>query len=303
MEENIRNALFISCFFPEYQGSLKTLRIDSHNHFWKYDPAQHTWMTDQMGVLKRDYLPDDFKPLLEQAGFDGSVVVQARQSLEETEWLLGLAERYDFLKGVVGWVDLQSPEVRSQLGKYSSSPHLLGVRHVVHDEPDDRFMLRKEFLRGIEQLEDFELSYDLLLFPKHLPVAAELVRKFPQQRFVVDHIAKPSPNRGPISGWKEDIERLASFPKVYCKLSGMVTEASWNAWHAEDFHAYLDHVHEAFGPERLMIGSDWPVCTLAGSYAAVMQIVIDWLERFQVSVRENILGGNCATFYKLRFEN
>ena len=273
-----------------------TVKLDSHQHFWNYDPAQHVWMTDAMDVLRRDYLPGELEPLLDAVGFDGTIAVQARQVLEETEWLLKLADENEFIKGVVGWVDLRSTELRAQLERYAKHPKLVGVRHVVHDEPDDDFMLRPEFRRGIAQLREFGLTYDLLLFPKHLPVAAKLVKEFPDQSFVLDHIAKPAIRDETVSPWCDDLRRLADFPNVFCKLSGLVTEAKWKQWRAEDFHRYLDIVFEAFGPERLMIGSDWPVCTLSGDYVSTMNIVINYLT---AGNREAILGGNCARFYNL----
>ena len=275
------------------------MRLDAHQHFWKYNPEHHVWMTDQLEGLRRDYLPHQLRPLLKAAGFDGTIAVQARQMVEETAWLLELADAHEFIKGVVGWVDLQSPELRTQLAHFSRHPKLVGVRHVVHDEPDDHFMLRPEFRRGIRQLREFELTYDLLLFPKHLPVAAKLVAEFPEQPFVLDHIAKPAIRQGRVSPWREDLRRLAEFPNVCCKLSGLVTEAKWKQWRAEDFHPYLDIVVEAFGPERLMIGSDWPVCTLSGAYAPTMNIVTDYIQKYPAVAREQILGGNCARFYGL----
>ncbi len=276
------------------------MKIDSHQHFWKYNPAHQVWMTDAMAVLRRDYLPAELKPLLAATAFDGTIAVQARQMLEETEWLLELAGKNDFIKGVVGWVDLRSPKLREQLERFAKHPKLVGVRHVVHDEPDDNFMLLPEFRRGIGQLREFGLTYDLLLFPKHLPVAAKLVAEFPEQPFVLDHIAKPALREGLVSPWREDLQRLAAFPKVFCKLSGMVTEAHWKQWRSEDFHRYLDIVLAAFGPERVMIGSDWPVCTLSGDYAATMKIVTDYVQKFPAAVREQVLGRNCARFYNLK---
>ncbi len=269
------------------------IRIDSHQHFWRYSPAEHVWMDDRMGVLKRDYLPEELSPLLAAIGFDGTIAVQARQNLEETRWLLELAGRFPFIKGVVGWVDLRSPELRKQLAAF---PKLVGVRHVVHDEPDDEFMLRPDFRRGIAQLRDFGLTYDLLLFPRHLPVAVQLVEEFPEQPFVLDHIAKPRIAEGLLSPWQEDLRRLARFPNVWCKLSGLVTEAKWKQWRPDEFRRYLDIVFDAFGPDRLMIGSDWPVCMLSGDYASTMNIVIDYLSPGD---RDGVLGGNCARFYKL----
>ena len=275
------------------------MRLDSHQHFWRYSPTEHTWMTDQMQALKQDFLPDDLKPMLDSIQFDGCIAVQARQNLEETRWLLELAEQYPFIKGVVGWVDLRSDRLIEQLQRFAQHPKLVGVRHVVHDEPDDNFLRLPEFRRGIAQLLDFNLTYDLLLFPKHLQVASELVKEFPQQPFVLDHLAKPKIAEQLFSPWKEDLHQLATFPNVFCKLSGMVTETNWKQWRPVDFHPYLDVVFEAFGPTRLMIGSDWPVCTLSAEYAPMMKIVMDYLPK---ELQNAILGDNCARFYQIPAE-
>lgn len=256
-------------------------------------------MTDEMPDLKRDFMPGDLSPLLGQIGFDGCVSVQARQSIEETDWLLELAEENNFIKGVVGWVDLRSPHVHQVLSGYSNRGKLVGVRHVVHDEADDNFMLQPAFQNGIAALKEFNLTYDLLLFPKHLPVALQLVEKFPEQSFVLDHIAKPFISRREFSPWREDLKELARNPNVFCKLSGMVTEAKWNNWKEDDFMPYLDIVTESFGTSRIMIGSDWPVCTLSGGYSATMNIVKNYASRFPTEICEGILGGNCIRFYKL----
>lgn len=273
------------------------MRLDAHQHFWHYNPAEHVWMTDEMEVLQRDYLPKDLKPLINSIGFGGTIAVQARQVLQETEWLLELSNQYEFIKGIVGWVDLRSPDIRTQLEKYSQHPKFKGVRHVVHDEPDNNFMLLPEFQHGIATLKDFNLTYDLLLFYHHLPVAVKLVEKFPEQPFVVDHISKPVIKDKMISPWKEYIEELAKYDNVSCKLSGMVTETHWGQWKPEDFKPYLDIVVGAFGPKRVMIGSDWPVCILSGDYHSVMNIVIDYVRQFPVETQKKILGGNCARFY------
>ncbi len=275
------------------------IKIDSHQHFWQYNPAEHTWMTDQMTGLKKDFLPEDLAPLLDQIQFDGCISVQARQSTAETNWLLKLADEYDFIKGVVGWLDLCSPTIENTLASYSNRKKLVGLRHVVHDEPDDHFMLRPAFLNGIAALAEFNLTYDLLLFPKHIPVALELVKKFPDQAFVVDHIAKPIIANAEFSPWKEDLKELAKHPNVFCKLSGMVTEAKWRDWHEHDFSPYLDIVTESFGAGRLMIGSDWPVCTLSAGYAETMKIVTDFTNQFSPDIREDILGGNSCMFYNI----
>lgn len=274
-------------------------KIDAHQHFWKYDPAEHAWITDEMAVLRRDFMPQDLKPLLQALEFDGCVTVQVRQTVEETRWMLELADRHDFIRGVVGWVDLRSPDLPSQLDYFASHPKLVGVRHIVQAEPDDRFMLRDDFQRGIAQLAAFGLTYDVLVFPRQLPAAVKLVGEFPGQSFVLDHIAKPPIAEGKLAPWESDLRQLATLPNVCCKLSGMVTEARWNAWQPVDFHRYLDVVFEAFGPDRLMIGSDWPVCTLAAEYANAMHIVLDYVRQAPPAAQAGILGENCARFYGL----
>jgi len=275
------------------------MRMDAHQHFWNYSPQEYGWITDQMAALKHDYGPADLKPLLAAEGFDGSIAVQARQDLEETRWLLELADQNEIVKGVVGWVDLCSPQLGAQLESLASHPRFVGVRHIVQGEPDDEFMLRPEFRRGIARLGEYGLPYDLLLYPRHLPVAVKLVREFPDQRFVLDHIAKPLIADAVIEPWKRDIRELARFENVWCKVSGMVTEARWKEWSAEDFQPYLDVIFEAFGAGRLMIGSDWPVCTLSASYAATMGLVRDYIAHFGRDEQERILGGNCARFYNI----
>jgi L-fuconolactonase len=275
------------------------MRIDSHQHFWHYSPDDYPWMSDAMPVLKRDYLPADLKPLLAESGLEGSIVVQARQTLEETEWLLRLADAHDFIKGVVGWVDLCSQNVETQLKQFTQHPKFRGVRHIVHDEPDDQFMLRPDFLHGLGLLAGYNLTYDLLLFPKHLPVALEVVQQFPNQRFVLDHIAKPDIKNQIVSSWDEGIRRLAALNNVVCKVSGLVTEAAWRSWKAEDFTQYLVVVFECFGPDRLMFGSDWPVSLLSADYAEVVAIVNGYLRsrRYTADLTDKIFGGNAAAFY------
>ncbi|HEX9921672.1 MAG TPA: amidohydrolase family protein [Anaerolineae bacterium] len=275
------------------------MKIDSHQHFWHYMPEAYGWIGPEMAVLKRDFLPVDLAPLLGSLDFDGSVAVQARQTLEETRWLLELADQYAFIKGVVGWVDLCSPDLAAQLDQFGAHSKLCGVRHIVHDEPDDRFMLRADFLRGLKLLAGYGLTYDILIHPRHLAVACDLVELFSEQPFVLDHLAKPFIKDGELSPWESDLRRLAAFPNVLCKVSGMVTEADWQGWQPADFQPYLDVVFDAFGPQRLMIGSDWPVCTLAGAYAPVMHIVLDYVKQFSPEEQAGILGENAIQFYSL----
>jgi L-fuconolactonase len=273
--------------------------LDSHQHFWNYDAAQYPWIPPG-SPLQRNWLPPDLAPLLKAAGLDGCIAVQARQTVEESRWLLELAEHHAIIKGVVGWVDLRSPEVDRDLAALASHPKFRGVRHVVQDEPDDRFMLGTEFQRGIGKLRAHHLTYDLLLFPRQLPAAIELVRRFPEQPFVLDHIAKPPIMDGTLSPWREQIRELAKAPNVLCKVSGMVTEANLAAWKPEDFRPFLDVVFEAFGEDRLMYGSDWPVCLKAGTYAQVHGLVADYTRNLSASAKEKFVGGNAARFYGLR---
>lgn len=276
------------------------MRIDAHQHFWRYRPETHAWITEAMPQLKRDFLPADLQPLLSAAGFDACVAVQAQQNVAETEWLLQLADQHPFIRGVVGWVDLCKPNVADGLRRLAAHPRLRGVRHVVQDEPDDRFMLRPEFLHGIAALAPLGLTYDILIYARQLPAAIELVQRFPQQRFVLDHIGKPEIRARHLDPWRNGIRTLAAHPNVSCKLSGMVTEADWAGWKPSDCTAYLDIVLAGFGAQRLMIGSDWPVCTLAGTYGDVMAVVTDYIGFLSPSEREAILGGNAARFYRLR---
>ncbi len=276
------------------------MRIDAHQHFWRYNGDEYGWLDDSMSALRRDFLPVHLKPELERVGVHGSIAVQARQSLDETRWLLELAASSPSILGVVGWVDLRSPDLRRQLQAFAGNPKLVGVRHVLQGEPDDRFMLQPEFLRGISALEEFDLAYDILIYPRHLPVAVEFVRHFPRQRFVLDHLAKPLIKVGTIQPWEAGVRELAKFPHVFCKLSGMVTEADWQHWKPEQMTPYLDVALDCFGLERLMIGSDWPVCTVAASYSRTMNIVLDYLGKHSTDAREAVLGGNAARFWKLK---
>ena len=272
-------------------------RIDSHQHFWKYDAQEYPWIGQNMAKLKRDFLPADWLSAQGNPPFQSSIAIQARQSLRETQWLLELANENDSILAVVGWVDLRSPDVERDLECLRCHTKFAGVRHVVQEEPDDRFMLQPDFLRGIALLESFDLTYDILIYPNQLPAAIELARQFPNQPFVLDHIAKPAIKRNQFEPWAKLICELASCPNVYCKLSGMVTEADWGSWNPSQFKPYLDCVWQAFGPERLMIGSDWPVCLLAGSYSNVMQLVIDDAHARNPTALDGLLGGNAKRFY------
>ncbi len=273
------------------------MKIDTHQHFWRYRADEYGWIGQGMEVLKKDFLPEHLAPLLKSTGMDGTVAVQARQSLEESRWLLELADQNPWIKGVVGWVDLRSPEVEEQLGRFALHPKFVGVRHILEDEPDDRFMMREDFICGIGKLAALHLTYDLLLLSHHLPVACELAEKFPGQPFVLDHLSKPLIKDRKRSPWDAEIRRLAAFPNVYCKVSGMVTQADWKSWKPEDFTPYLDVVFESFGTDRIMIGSDWPVCTLAGSYRDVMQIAADYVKRLSSDEKSKVWSENAERFY------
>lgn len=279
------------------------MRIDAHQHFWRYAPAEYPWIGAGMERLARDFLPGDLADVARPRGIGGSVAVQARQSLVESRWLLELADADPFIRGVVGWVDLQDPDVAATLEPLSRRERFVGVRHVVQDEPDPRFLLGADFVRGLRHLHAFGLTYDLLLVPPQLPAAVELVGLLPEQPFVLDHLAKPRITLGPaaseFASWRRDIEALARHPNVSCKLSGLVTEATWRRWRREEFTPYLDVALAAFRPDRLMFGSDWPVCLLSGDYAAVLDIVTTFIGTLAEGEREAILGGTAARFYGL----
>lgn len=278
------------------------MRLDSHQHFWVYDEAEYGWIDERMGVIRRDFAPKDLAPLLKRSGFDGSVAVQVRQSLEENEFLLGLAESNDFIKGVVGWVDLRSPRARDDLERFREHPRFVGLRHVVQDEPDDRFLLREDFLGGVSLLAELDLSYDILVYHYQLPAVVEFVARFPEHRLVLDHIAKPAVVRHELEPWATHMRKLGRFQNLYCKLSGMVTEADWKSWKKEDFRPYLEVVLDSFGPRRLLIGSDWPVATLAASYEKAIEIVTDFIEPLSSTEKDRILGTNAVELYRLEVQ-
>jgi len=273
------------------------MRIDAHQHFWRYNPDEYGWIDHAMSAIRRDFLPTDLEPELRRAGFDGSIAVQARQSVEETRWLLELADSSPFILGVVGWVDLRSDQVRAQLTQFATHPKLIGIRHIVQSEADDRFLLQPDFLHGISLLEELGLTYDILIYPRHLPIAVEFVQRFPRHRFVLDHLAKPLIKSATLHPWSSDIRKLAKFPNVFCKLSGLVTEADWKAWRPEHFSPYLDTALECFGAERLMIGSDWPVCLVTASYSQVIDLIIDFLARYPDHIRDAVLGGTAQKLW------
>jgi L-fuconolactonase len=274
-------------------------RVDAHQHFWRYDAAEYGWIDDSMASLRRDFLPGDLEPPMRAAGFTACVAVQARQTLAETRFLLDLAARHPFVAGVVGWVDLQAEDVREQVEALAGRRRLVGLRHVVQAEPDDRFLLRPAFLRGVAVLRDLDLAYDILIYPRQLPAAIEFAERLEGQRLVLDHLAKPDLRSGDLRQWARDLRRLAASPHVMAKLSGLVTEADWMAWTPDQIARALDVAFEGFGGERLMIGSDWPVCTVAADYPRTMRVVTDYIRARPAAEQEAVLGGNAARFYRL----
>ncbi len=283
---------------------MKAGRIDSHQHFWRYNPARHVWMSEQMGSLKTDFLPADLRPHLNACHLNGCVAVQADQSEDENAFLLGLASEYAFIRGIVGWVDLQSENVEERLAYYQQFPLVKGFRHVLHDEPEREYMLRPAFRRGISKLAAFGYTYDLLIFVEHLASSLELVRAFPDQPFVIDHLAKPGLNPAVVDAWKNGLTKLAACENVSCKISGLITETGWQQpdaarWDPADFTPYLDAVLDLFGTDRVMYGSDWPVCTLAGSYEAVYGLAAAYFSRFSEAEQRDFFGENARRFYGL----
>ena len=275
------------------------MKIDSHHHFWKFDPAEFGWISDRMSVLRSDYLPADLKQEIERVGIDGVVSVQARQSIEETRWLLDLADKQDFIKGVVGWIPLAAPDVRQQLEAFANRPKLKGIRHIVQDEPDESFILRDDFNAGIRALADYRLVYDLLIFERHLPQAIEFVDRHPKQVFVLDHLAKPRAKDHEVEPWRTNIRRIAERENVFCKLSGLVTEADWKDWTEGQLSVYLGTVLDAFGPRRVMFGSDWPVCLLASSYERWHDVVSRFCEKLSADEQARVFGGTAIEAYRL----
>jgi L-fuconolactonase len=273
--------------------------IDAHHHLWRYRPEEYSWMGDDMDVLRRDHLTAELEEVTREAGVSGTVVVQARQTTQEMEWLSGLAASSDLIRGVVGWAPLTSPEAARELERLASLPKVKGIRHVLHDEPDPFYMLRDDFNRGIALLKDYGLRYDVLIFESHLPQTIEFVDRHPNQIFIVDHIAKPRIRDRQLSPWRERLRELALRPNVYCKISGMVTEAKWDCWKVEDLTPYFETVFEAFTPRRTMFGSDWPVMTLASTYSAWVELVKRTISTFSQEEQKSVLAGTAVEVYQL----
>ncbi len=275
------------------------MKIDAHQHFWRHDPAVHTWMDDRMDALRQDYLPQHLSPQLETEGIRGCVAVQAATSTDENDFLLHLADHNPWILGVVGWVDLQSPGLSEQLDRWCQHPRAVGVRHIVQDEPDDRFLDNETFRQGVRSLANRGQTYDLLIYERQLPAAIDFVQAIPDVPMVLDHIAKPRIADAVLEPWSSQIRELALAPNLMCKLSGMVTEANWLDWTPSDLAPYIETVIEAFGPQRLMFGSDWPVCRLAAEYPQVKGLIEPFLATLSDTERAAIEGDNARDFYGL----
>jgi L-fuconolactonase len=274
------------------------LKIDAHHHIWDYDPVQQAWIDDSMAVIQRSFTPADMEPLLQEAGIDGTVLVQVNQNLRENMVFTEAAEAHPFIKGVVGWVDLLAADLEDQLDELRDLPKLKGFRHIAQAEPSD-YLSRTEVVRGIRQLGKYGFTYDILIKPNQLEAAIELVRTCPAQPFVLDHIAKPYIKAGDIDAWRKLMYMLGAMDNCYCKISGIITEADWHSWTPEQIRPYLDVALEAFGSRRLMFGSDWPVCLVAGSYRDVVNLAADYVQNLSVQEQQDFWGGNAIRFYGL----
>jgi L-fuconolactonase len=273
-------------------------RIDAHHHLWRYTPNEYGWIDDAMHALQRDFLPEDLAAEMRTPGVDGAITVQARQMLEETRWLLGLAAGSSTIRGIVGWAPIAEEGFAAAMEEFSEAPKLKGLRHIVQAEPDN-YLLREDFNRGISALRGSGLVYDVLVYERQLPQAIEFVGRHPEQAFVLDHIAKPRIREGVLEPWASRIRELAKRENVSCKVSGMVTEADWDGWTVETLRPYLDVVVEAFGPKRLMAGSDWPVCLVACGYAQWFGVLEEYFAGFSEAEREAVFGGTAARVYRL----
>lgn len=274
-------------------------RIDAHNHFWIFDEVRDAWITEDMSAIRRDFLPQDLFAVLQENNIDGTVAVQASQSEDETDFLLSLAKENDFVKGVVGWADLKNANVEERLIHYSTEKKLKGFRHILQAEAVGEYLSNKDFLHGISFLNKYRFTYDILVYHSQLKYVDDFVKCFPYQRFVIDHLAKPDIKNHSIDEWKKEIAAIATHENVYCKISGMVTEADWKHWQPEDLIPYLDIVMESFGTNRVMFGSDWPVCLVAASYKNWLNVLEDYFSAFSLNEKEKIFAGNAIAFYDL----
>jgi L-fuconolactonase len=274
------------------------MRLDSHQHFWEYDPKRQDWISPEMNRIRRNFRPADLYPLLQDAKMDGCIAVQAEESLRETDFLLDLADQHEWIVGVVGWADLKSDNLGELLDAYSEKPKLVGFREVLQSK-DPRYMLQEEFIRGILKIGGRGYPYDILIFPNHFEASLDLVKKCPNQRFVIDHLAKPFIKDGEWKDWKKAMTLLAERELVHCKLSGIITEADWKTWTPEQLFPYLEIAVELFGPSRLMYGSDWPVCLLAGEYERFWQVIEEFTDSLSPSEKARIMGETAADFYRI----
>lgn len=273
--------------------------IDSHQHFWKYNSEKHSWIDDDMSVIRRDFLPSDLEQVYKDNDIDGCVAVQADQTIDENNFLIDLATKNNFIKGIVGWVDLRDNNVETELEKYSEEDKIKGFRHVVQGEPDHNFLLRSHFTRGVSLLEKYNFTYDILVFPHQLGAVLEFVKQFPNQKFVIDHMAKPYIKDGFYDGWAASMQAIAKHENVSCKLSGIITEADFKSWTPHQINPYLNLIMEAFGSQRTMFGSDWPVCLVAGNYRKVKDLVTNYIATLSHSEQDAIMGNNAIQFYNL----
>jgi L-fuconolactonase len=275
------------------------MRIDAHQHFWQYNPVDYSWIDDSMAAIRKDFFPGDLAPLLHRHGFDGCVLVQSEQTEKSNDFLLKMAAKNTFIKGVVAWTDFTAADIREKLALLQQQSAIKGFRHILQGEKDRAFMLREDFLAGIAALNEFNFTYDILIFPDQLPFTESFIQKFPGQKFIIDHLAKPYIKKGEIGEWQAAMEKIAAFPNVYCKLSGMATEADWQQWRKEDFIPYLDVVVNAFGAKRVVYGSDWPVCLVAATYQQQLELVEGYFSSYTASEKAAIFGGNAVQFYQL----
>ncbi|NOT76485.1 MAG: amidohydrolase family protein [Cyclobacteriaceae bacterium] len=274
------------------------MTIDAHQHFWNYQPRRDTWITEDMSLLRRDFFPEDLSPILKKNKIEGCVAVQADQSEKETDFLIRCANQHSFIKGIIGWTDFQSPGVQARLEYYYQFQEIKGFRHMLQSESDE-FMMDQNFMNGIQYLEQYNFTYDIVIHAEQLAATLAFVKKFPNQSFVIDHLAKPHIRQQQLKSWKQDLQQIAMHENVYCKVSGLTTEADWKNWKVTDFKPYLETVLEAFGPKRLMYGSDWPVCLLAAEYEDQLAIVKQFIEPLSPSEKKLIMGDNAVRFYHL----
>ena len=274
--------------------------IDSHQHFWKYNLSRHNWINDNMSVIRKDFMPSDLKSIYVENNIDGCIAIQVDQTINETNFLLDLAKENTFIKGDVGWIDLRAPNINEVLNHYNNFEQIKGFRHIVQDEHDNKFLLRSEFLRGISYLEKYNYVYDILIFPNQLEMTLEFVKKFPNNKFVINHIAKPYIKDNLYEEWAKLISKISNYENVFCKMSGMITEADYKLWTPDQITPYMDLVLKSFGSKRILFGSDWPVCLVAGSYKKVKELVVNFIEKLSENEKANVMGKNAINLYNIK---